>query len=228
MFKKLPVLLLVSLLLVMMAPAAAQDGGSETILIGGFGPLSAPGSYQGGTEMRQAAEMAVDEVNEAGGVLGQQVELLFGDTEGLPERGVAVTERLISQNHVVGLVGEYHSGVALTEMEVAHKYGVPVVFAEPWSDDVTASGYPEIFRIAPSIDYYSSIATNYIAAVGWEKIVFVVEDSDYGREQSDTWVTQLAAKGITDVVVIFADPATEDSPQFFSVSPRIRPICWLA
>lgn len=183
---------------------------ADTILIGGFGPLSAPGSYQGGTEMRQAAELAVDEVNDAGGVLGKEVELIFGDTEGLPERGTAVTERLITQNNVVGLVGEYHSGVALTEMEVAHKYGVPVVFAEPWSDDVTGSGYDEIFRIAPSIDFYSSIATNYIAAVGWESIVFVVEDSDYGREQAETWRAQLEDRGITDVEVIFADPATED------------------
>lgn len=190
------------------APEPAAIG--DTILIGGFGPLSAPGSYQGGTEMRQAAEIAVDEVNEAGGVLGKTVELIYGDTEGLPERGTAVTERLITQNNVVGLTGEYHSGVALAEMEVAHKYGVPVVFAEPWSDDVTGSGYEEIFRIAPSIDFYSSIATDYIASVGWEEIVFVVEDSDYGREQSDTWVSQLEALGITDVEVIFADPATED------------------
>ncbi|MDX1613847.1 MAG: ABC transporter substrate-binding protein [Candidatus Promineifilaceae bacterium] len=192
--------------------AAAEEPAveSDTILIGGFGPLSAPGSYQGGTEMRQAAELAVDEVNEAGGVLGKQVELIFGDTEGLPERGTAVTERLITQNNVVGLVGEYHSGVALAEMEVAHKYGVPVVFAEPWSDDVTGSGYAEIFRIAPSIDFYSSIATNYIADVGWESVVFVAEDSDYGREQSETWRVQLEELGITDVEVIFADPATED------------------
>lgn len=183
---------------------------SDTILIGGFGPLSAPGSYQGGTEMRQAAEMAVDEVNEAGGVLGKEVELIFGDTEGLPERGTAVTERLITQNNVVGLMGEYHSGVALTEMEVAHKYGIPVVFAEPWSDDVTGSGYDEIFRIAPSIDFYSSIATSYIADAGWESIVFVVEDTDYGREQGETWRAQLEEQGITNVEVIFADPATED------------------
>jgi len=192
---------------------------AETILIGGFGPLSAPGSYQAGTEMRQACEMAVDEVNDAGGVLGKEVELIFGDTEGQPERGTAVTERLITQNKVVGLTGEYHSGVALTEMEVAHKYGVPVVFAEPWSDDVTASGYPEIFRIAPSIDFYSSIATNYIAAVGWEKIVFVVEDSDYGHQQSEEWVNQLADMGITDVEVIFADAATED---FTPILQRIQ------
>ncbi|HIQ04995.1 MAG TPA: ABC transporter substrate-binding protein [Anaerolineae bacterium] len=192
---------------------------SETILIGGFGPLSAPGSYQAGTEMRQAAEMAVDEVNEAGGALGKQVELIFGDTEGLPERGTAVTERLITQNHVVGLTGEYHSGVALTEMEVAHKYGIPVVFAEPWADEVTAKGYPEIFRIAPSIDYYSSISTNYIAAVGWKRVVFVVEDTDYGRLQGKAWKDQLANLGITDVEVIFADPATED---FTPILQRIQ------
>jgi ABC-type branched-subunit amino acid transport system substrate-binding protein len=182
----------------------------DTILIGAVGPLSAPGSFQAGTEMRNATEMAVDEINDAGGVLGKQVELIFGDTEGLPERGTAVVERLITQNNVVGLTGEYHSGVGLTEIEVAHKYGVPFVQAETWADEITSSGYPEIFRIAPSIDFYSSIATNYIAEVGWEKIVFVVEDSDYGHLQSEAWVEQLEALGITDVEVYFADADTED------------------
>jgi branched-chain amino acid transport system substrate-binding protein len=191
----------------------------DTILIGAFGPLSAPGSFQAGTEMRNATEMAVDEINEAGGVLDKQVELVFGDTEGLPERGTAVTERLITQNRVVGLTGEYHSGVALTEMEVAHKYGVPVVFAEPWADEVTGSGYPEIFRIAPSIDFYSSISTNYIVEVGWQKVVFVVEDTDYGHLQAESWKEQLAEKGVTDVEVYFADPDTED---FTPVLQRIQ------
>jgi len=192
---------------------------ADTILIGGLGPLSAPGSYQSGTQMRQAAEMAVDEFNEAGGVLGKPVELIFGDTEGLPERGTAVTERLITQNNVVGIVGEYHSGVALTEMEVVHKYGVPTVFAEPWADEVTGSGYMEVFRLAPSIEYYSSIATNYITEVGWEKIVFVVEDTDYGHLQAEEWISQLEEFGITDVEAIFADPATED---FTPILQRIQ------
>jgi branched-chain amino acid transport system substrate-binding protein len=191
----------------------------DTILIGGVGPLSAPGSYQAGTEMRNSTEMAVDEINEAGGILGKQVELIFGDTEGLPERGTAVVERLITQNHVVGLTGEYHSGVGLTEIEVAHKYGIPFVQAETWADEITSSGYPEIFRIAPSIDFYSSIATNYIDAVGWKSVVFVVEDTDYGHLQGDSWVAQLAALGVTDVEVIFADPATED---FTPILQRIQ------
>lgn len=192
---------------------------SDTIIIGGVGPLSAPGSYASGTQMRQAAEMAVDEFNERGGVLGKEIELIFGDTEGLPERGTAVTERLITQNHVVGIVGEYHSGVSLTEMEVVHKYGIPAVFAEPWTDDLTASGYPEVFRLAPSIDYFSSISTRYIAEVGWESVVFVLEDTDYGHSQGDTWLSQLEEYGITDVEVIYADPATED---FTPILQRIQ------
>lgn len=191
----------------------------DTILIGAVGPLSAPGSFQAGTEMRNATEMAVDEINEAGGILGKQVEVVFGDTEGLPERGTAVVERLITQNHVVALTGEYHSGVGLTEIEVAHKYGVPFVQAETWADEITSSGYPEIFRIAPSIDFYSSIATNYIAEVGWEKIVFVVEDTDYGHLQAEAWTEQLAAMGITDVEVFFADADTED---FTPILQRIQ------
>ena len=200
------------------APAEEMPEG-DTIIIGAVGPLSAPGSFQAGTEMRNATEMAVDEINEAGGVLGKQVELIFGDTEGLPERGTAVVERLITQNHVVGLTGEYHSGVGLTEIEVAHKYGVPFVQAETWADEITSSGYPEIFRIAPSIDFYSSIAVNYIAEVGWEKIVFVVEDSDYGHLQAEAWTDQLAAKGVTDVEVFFADADTED---FTPILQRIQ------
>jgi len=184
--------------------------GQDTIKIGGFGPLSVPGAYRSGIEMQQAAKMAVDEINEAGGVLGKQVELVFGDTEGLPERGTAVTERLITQNGVVGLIGEYHSGVALTEMEVAHKYGIPVVFAEPWADEVTASGYPEVFRISPSIEYYTNIAVNYYMANEWKKFVFIGEDTDYGHLQGQALEEQLAAFGIDDVENIFADPAAED------------------
>lgn len=204
---------------VVVTPTPVPIEERETIPIGGFGPLSAPGSYQSGTQMRQAVEMAVDEINEAGGILGKQVEVIFGDTEGLPERGTAVTERLITQNNVVGLTGEYHSAVALTEMEVAHRYGIPTVFAEPWADDVTGKQYPEIFRIAPSIEYFSSISVNYIDAVGWESIVFILEDTDYGRQQGEEWQAQLEDLGITDVEIIYADPATED---FTPILQRIQ------
>lgn len=198
-------------------PAISDE--SDTIVIGGLGPLSAPGNYEAGTEMMQASQMAVKEVNEAGGILGKKVELVFGDTEGLPERAAAVTERLITQNKVVGLTGEYHSGQGLVEYEIAHKYGIPIVFAEVWADEVTASQYPEVFRIAPTMEYYSTISASYMVEAGWKSMVFIAEDTDYGHLQTEEWTRQLASHGITDVQTFFADAATED---FTPILQRIQ------
>ena len=97
--------------------ASAGVVGGDAIKIGALAPLSAPGSVTGGTAMRAAFEIAVEEINAAGGVLGQPIELVLVDTEGLPERGIAAMERLINQEGVVGVVGEYHSAVGLTAKE---------------------------------------------------------------------------------------------------------------
>ncbi|RPI35293.1 MAG: ABC transporter substrate-binding protein [Chloroflexota bacterium] len=204
---------------IVITPTSEPQKESDTIVIGGLGPLSAPGNYEAGTEMLQASEMAVREINEAGGILGKQVELIFGDTEGLPERAAAVTERLITQNEVVGLSGEYHSGQGLVEYEIAHNYGIPIVFAEVWADAVTASQYPEVFRIAPTMEYYSTISANYMVEAGWKSMVFIAEDTDYGHLQTEEWTRQLAGHGVTDVQTIFADAATED---FTPILQRIQ------
>lgn len=132
------------------APAEESDDmAMEPIKIGGLAPLSAPGAVVGGEAMRTAMMIAADELNAKGGVLGRPVELIVVDTEGLPERGTAVMERLINQDGVVGVGGGYHSSVCVAAKEVAHDNGTPVVFAEPWNDTVTSVMYDEIFRIAP-------------------------------------------------------------------------------
>lgn len=203
-------LIAAALVLPISSMAATTPIKSDKIVIGSLQPLSAPGNYEAGTEMLQASRMAVDEINAAGGVLGKQVELVFGDTAGLPEQATAAMERLITKDKVVGLTGEYHSGEGIVEYQIAHKYGVPIVFAEVWADEVTASQYPEVFRIAPTMEFYSTISANYMVDAGWKSMVFIAEDTDYGHLQTDEWTKQLASHGITDVQTFFADAATED------------------
>ena len=89
------------------------------IKIGGLAPLSAPGSVTGGEAMRDAMNIAVDEINAGGGVLGCEVKLIVADTEGLPEKGTAVMEKLISQDRVVAVGGGYHSSVGVAAGRVA-------------------------------------------------------------------------------------------------------------
>src|SRR5579863_9424277 len=89
----------------------------DTIKIGWVGPLSPPGGYAEGALMKQAAQLAADQINAKGGLLGKKIEMFYEDTRGQPEEGTAAAERLISQDHVVAITGEFHSSVFLAEME---------------------------------------------------------------------------------------------------------------
>ncbi len=168
----------------------------DAVKIGAIIPLSAPGSVSGGTAMKAAMEIALDEINAAGGVLGQPVDLIIVDTEGLPERGTAAMERLINQDNVAAVVGEYHSAVGLTAKEVAAANNVPVVFAETWNDNITADQQMQVFRIAPLSSEVAQADANFIQSVGVEYAVIVTENTGYGLPAAEQTAEQLAERGI--------------------------------
>jgi len=119
------------------------------IKLGGIAPLSAPGTVVGGEAMRDAMVIAEEDINAAGGVLGCDVEVVMGDSEGLPEKGTALMEKFITQDGVVAVGGAYHSSVGVASKDVAEARGVPVVFAETWNDTITGDKQKFVFRIAP-------------------------------------------------------------------------------
>jgi len=190
----------------------------EEILIGGTAPLSAPGSVTGGLAMQWALNIAVQHINDAGGIRGKPVNLILYDTEGLPERGTAVMERLITQDCVVGVVGEYHSAAGLTMKEVAHKYHVPLVLAETWNDKITACQYPEVFRIAPASSMVAAADANYLQDLGAKYVVIVAENSDYGVPAAKQTTEKLTARGIKSETFL-AEMGTQD---FAPVITRIQ------
>ncbi|MCP4165010.1 MAG: ABC transporter substrate-binding protein, partial [Chloroflexi bacterium] len=188
------------------------------VKIGALAPLSAPGSVTGGEAMQAAFAIAVEEINAAGGVLGQPLELVLVDTEGLPERGTAAMEKLINQDNVAAVVGEYHSAVGITAKEVAHNNGIPVVFAETWNDQITAVQYPEVFRIAPLSSEVASVDARFIQSLGAEKVVIMTENTDYGIPAAEDTTARLAELGI-DATTFSADIGTQD---FSAVVERIK------
>jgi branched-chain amino acid transport system substrate-binding protein len=202
-------------------PAAASG---EPIKIGGLAPLSAPGTVVGGEAMREAMIIAVEEINANGGLLGRPVELIIADTEGLPERGTAVMERLINQDGVVAVGGGYHSSVGITAKEVAHDNGIPVVFAETWNDTITSVMYPEVFRIAPLNSEVSAVDVNFVIWLnetydaGIEKVVLMTENTDYGIPAAEE-TTRLLAESDIEAVTFSMDIGTQD---FAGILERIK------
>jgi branched-chain amino acid transport system substrate-binding protein len=189
------------------------------IKIGGLAPLSAPGAVTGGEAMRDAMNIAVEEINAQGGLLGCPVQLIMADTEGLPEKGTAVMEKLISQDRVVAVGGGYHSSVGIAAEQVAQEKGIPVVFAETWSDVITSSKLPEAFRIAPLNSEVSAFASKFAATIpGVKYVVIVAENTDFGIPAA-----QEAEKGLSEVGIksetLSVDIGTQD---FAAIVQRVK------
>jgi branched-chain amino acid transport system substrate-binding protein len=185
----------------------------ETIKIGGIGPLSAPGSFESGKEMKMAMELAVDAINGRGGVLGKKLRLVFEDTQGLPEKGTASMERLVEKEGVVAVVGEFHSSVAKAEIEVANRLKVPIIIAEAWADVITAKQYRYVFRIAPANSMFYGKVADWIEDSGFRNVVMITENSDYGLGVERVVGERLKKAGIQHLSITAERTIQDFTPQ---------------
>jgi len=189
------------------------------IKIGALAPLSAPGTVVGGEAMRAAMLIAGEDINKAGGVLGCDVEIVIGDTEGLPEKAKALMEKLITQDGVVAVGGGYHSSVGVASKDVADARGIPVVYAETWNDTITGDKQKYIFRIAPLSSWASNIIWQFAATVpGVKKVAILTENTDYGIPAAKETADGLATKGV-ESVTFSSDIGNQD---FAGIAQRIK------
>ncbi|HEX6987232.1 MAG TPA: ABC transporter substrate-binding protein, partial [Planctomycetaceae bacterium] len=207
-------------LLLPASPASAQG----EIRIGAVTALSAPGAVETGQALLAGMEIAVEELNRAGGLLGKRVELVVGDTGGLPEKGTAVMERLITRDKVVAVAGELHSSVALAEIEVAHRYGVPIVISEAWADDITAKGYPEVFRLTVSNSLIYSKAAQWLKEAGFEHVVVIGENSDWGLGVIQVFKENLEKAGVKVTAFPAERTLTDFTPQLLQIKNLTPPV----
>lgn len=177
-FKAFSRCLLVILIGSMLAagPAIAAD----TIKIGVVGPRTG-GAAATGKAFEEGIQLATAYVNAQGGVLGKNLEIVFEDTAGAPDKAASGFERLVTRDKVVMVLGESHSSAALAEIEVAKRLKVPFIVVEAWADPITAKNYKYVFRAGPS---NSGVVGNTIAQwVGFQqfkKAYIVAENTDWG------------------------------------------------
>jgi ABC-type branched-subunit amino acid transport system substrate-binding protein len=163
---------------------AAASYAAEPIVIGVSIAQSPPGSVVQGTQVKDGVEIVVKMLNDKGGVLGRPLKVVYEDNQGIPEKGRAATEKLITRDKVVAVTGGHQSSVCLAEIEVAHRYKTPYVNTNCWSDDVRAKGYPEVFNPGNYNTRVSSAMAETIAALKVKSVVAFAENTDYGIGQA--------------------------------------------
>lgn len=187
----------------------------SVVKIGNIEPLSGPSATLG--QLGKAArEMAVEEINAAGGVKalgGAKLELIYADSESKPEKGVAEAERLINTEKVHVLTGCWNSAVTYPTTAVAERYGIPFIVPVSVSDKITEQGFKNVFRIAAKDSWWTrdqftflkDMQTEFGARV--EKLAFVYENGDWGKGFATKW-KQLAADAGYKVVLDEPYPST--------------------
>lgn len=165
------------------------------IRIGGLGPLTLPGIPWAGREHKDGMSLAVQQLNGSGGVLGSQLTLLFEDTHGRPEAGMAAVERLLGES-VHALAGEFHSVVADAIVESVQRSGLPFVCASATLDDITARRLDFVFRLAPPQSYGWAVYADFLASQGFRHVVALQEDNLYWNNGSRAIEARLRKLGV--------------------------------
>lgn len=193
-------------------PALAAD---KTVKIGNVEPLSGP-SASVGVQGKQAREMAVEEINAAGGIKslgGAKLELVYADSKSDPTVGVTETERLINTEKVNLMTGCWNSAVTYPATQVAERYGIPFVVPVAVRDTITERGFKNVFRIAAKDSWWVRDQFRFLkdmqaeTGVQLKKIAFVFENGDWGTGFAEKW-RELAKKDGYEIVLDEPYPST--------------------
>jgi branched-chain amino acid transport system substrate-binding protein len=182
--------ILVILLFFLGAALPGTTLAAEKIKIGILGPFSGSLAFNA-SEMKKGMLLALDKINQEGGLFGQEIELVFGDTECKPDKGLAAVKKLVTRDDVLVVGGGYCSSVNIATSEFCHYEGCPVVVAIAISPTVTNRGYDFVFRTSPNSPMFLEGINKWLADVKEPKTVaFFMENSDYGRDGQKIWEEQ--------------------------------------
>lgn len=115
-----------SLIALITAASSASALSAQNPCIGNSGPVTGPAAF-GGKAIKMGAELAVEEINAAGGVLGKKLKFIQYDDAGAPPRGVDNVRRIALQDNCIAMLGGYHSTVALAQRDPIHEIKMPYI-----------------------------------------------------------------------------------------------------
>jgi branched-chain amino acid transport system substrate-binding protein len=174
-------------------PVHAQS----TVYIPDVVELSGPGAVSG-TNWRDGAAMAIDEINKSGGILGRKIETEHLDTQSNPGVSRAQIQKVLDRDPYV-VLGPIYSGSVKVNMALTQQAEVPqIVGAE--AADITQQGNPWVFRTAFGQQFSMPKIANYLHDQLKVKSVAVVwVNNDFGKGGHDSFVKEMKARSI-DVV----------------------------
>ena len=175
--KVLSVILSAAMLLTPMT-ANLVSAADDTVTIAVVGPMTGDNAEFGKT-FKTAVQIAVDEWNENGGVIGKQIEIVDYDDANTSEQAASIAQKLVDDDSISAVIGHFSSGVAMTAAETYAEYNLPLVNASAAHVDLVGIG-DCIFRNNAIYDTDACTMLQIAAYLGCTKIGILNPNTDAG------------------------------------------------
>ncbi|NBA94875.1 branched-chain amino acid ABC transporter substrate-binding protein [Pseudomonas sp. R5(2019)] len=193
------------------------QGASADLLIGVAGPMTGPYA-SGGQQMRNGAQMAVDDINAKGGVLGQPLKLIVGDDVCDPKQAVSVANTFVNKG-VIFVDGHYCSSSTMPASEVYADESIPMATIST-NPQVTERGLNNIVRVVGRDDQQGVVAADYLASHFAGKKIAVIDDkSAYGKGLADEIGKGLKAR---NVVIALRESITAGEKDYNGLISKLK------
>ncbi|MBC6936380.1 MAG: branched-chain amino acid ABC transporter substrate-binding protein [Chloroflexi bacterium] len=194
-FKRLVFLFVIVVLALSVPLVGAQD--AKVIKIASQSPLSGPQSILG-TSIRNAAELAIEQLSGPLVEMGYSVEFVPFDDQATPDVGVANANLLVNDAAIMAVIGHLNSGVAIPSSEVYNDNGLAMVSPANTNVAITDRGLPVVNRICGRDDTQGAAGAAFAATLEGVETVYVLHDTTaYGQGVADFFQKAAAEQGLT-------------------------------
>ncbi|MBU0635480.1 ABC transporter substrate-binding protein [Candidatus Micrarchaeota archaeon] len=191
----------------------------ETVIkIGYIGPLTGDAASVGEAGLA-AAELAVKEINDAGGLLNKKIELVVEDDQCTTTGGTNAINKLLNIDQVIAISGPDCGSAAGSSLPLAQQAGTPVVIRWASVPDLPKIGN-YIFRVYPSDTFQGVYTANYIFnALGKKRVAVLYVKNEYGQGLRDVFVEEFTRLGGE---IVFEDSFTQDASDLRSIITKAK------
>ncbi len=186
-------------------PGAAQ----AQIRIGVAGPITGPYATTG-AYLKNGAELAAEDINAAGGVNGQKIQVVVGDDVADPRQAVSIANKFVSDDIKI-VIGHATSGSTIPASDVYEEAGVLQITPSSTSPRYTERGYWNTFRTCGRDDQQGEVAGRHLAKHFRGKRVAILHDkTPYGKGLADETQKTMNAAGLKEVLYDAINPGEKD------------------
>ncbi len=204
---KLALVLASLLMLGLLVPVAACKSGGEVVL---GSVLDLSGALAGmGDPISKAVQLAVKQVNDAGGINGAKVRLILEDGKTTPTDGFNAIKKLTEVDKVKVIIGPMISGAVMASGEYAAQHQVLLISPSATSPDIADQAWRSfVFRTAPSDLLQGKAMAKVAADAGYKKVVIFVMNNSYGLGIASVLTSEIPASNV--IKTITYDPTKLD------------------